>query len=327
MIKKIYLYLSYQQGFTYDMPLSTLSSYQYCQQKAQQHYENFPVASWFLPKKIRQAISAIYAFARHADDIADDGSLTTKARYVRLRHWRELLNQIEKKQVLTEEYWAITGFSRADYAIFIALYDTIHRHHLPMTDFYLLLDAFTQDIEKKTYANFPEIIQYCRHSANPIGHLLLRLHGINNPRYFAYSDAICSALQLINFYQDIAQDYTQHQRIYLPQDEMQKWHITTDNIANLSLTYAMQGFMQQQFQRCQRLLQAGAPLGIVLSGRFALEIRIIIMAAARLLYHLQENPLLLLQAPRLTLKDKIWVITQALQATWNKNRSQKKISL
>ena len=273
-------------------------AYRKCMHIARGHYENFPVASVLLPRRVRNPVAALYCFARRADDVADEGEYSAPARIEALDAMGAALDG------------AVAG-SPTDDPLFIALADAIPRHALPPELFHDLLDAFRQDVTKKRYEDFGEVIQYCRRSANPVGRLLLHLTGNADEKNLAYSDAVCSALQLINFYQDLTQDYEELGRIYLPQDEMAKYGVTEAHIRERRSDVAMRRLMQHQVQRADRMLRAGAPLGKRLSGRFGFEIRMIIMGGARIVYRLRQQDDLF-SRPRLTARDWGSIIKGAL---------------
>ncbi len=276
-------------------------AYADCLALARSHYENFPVASRLLPRRLRRPVAVIYAFARRADDFADEGELPQQERLARLDDYARQLD-------------AIAAGLAVDDPVFVALADIIARHGLPLAPFHDLLHAFRSDVTKKRYANFGEVMAYCRHSANPVGRLLLHLHGAADARNLAQSDAVCSALQLINFLQDIHQDYAENDRIYLPQDEMARFGISEEDIRLRRTTPAMRLFMDTQIERARRLMQAGSPLGVSLRGRFALELRLIIMGGTRVLQKLHAQRDDVFARPRLTLRDWAWVIWRALKA-------------
>jgi squalene synthase HpnC len=175
-----------------------------------------------------------------------------------------------------------------DDSLFVALAEIIEQFQLPIQLFHDLLDAFSQDVVKSRYENFGEVMDYCRRSANPIGRLLLHLYGELDERSLAYSDAICSALQLINFWQDVAIDYKKD-RIYLPQDELKKFHVTEAQIGHSDSGGNWGMLMQFQIDRTRKLLQAGAPLGLVLKGRIGLEMRSIIAGGETILRKLHRH--------------------------------------
>lgn len=242
-------------------------AYLACEALARSHYENFPVASRFLGKHLRRPIAAIYAFARTADDIADEGNGTPQERLALLAQLWGKVEMIQQKLSCTDP-------------LFVALAHTIHTHHLPITLFFDLLTAFKQDVIKQHYANFNELLNYCEHSANPVGRLLLHLTNNASQINLNASDDVCTALQLINFLQDIASDYTLRQRCYLPQDEMQALNITLQNIETQNDTEAMHTLITQQLTKAQYLLNKGAStLGKNLKGCFGFEIRLIVISA------------------------------------------------
>ena len=180
-----------------------ISAHRYCQHLAKSHYENFPVASIILPKHIQQSVFVIYAFARTADDIADEGSATMADRMQALLEYEKQLNNIEQGADLSQP------------PLFIALSDVVYSQHLPIQLFHDLLSAFKQDISQGRYQSDDDILDYCRRSANPIGRLLLHLGGEKSMQQLQQSDALCTALQLINFYQDVKQDLYENNRLYL----------------------------------------------------------------------------------------------------------------
>ena len=233
------------------------------------HYENFPVASILLPRHLRRPVQVIYAFARQADDFADEGDDPPETRLARLNQFRIELDRIERGE-------------HADQALFNDLALIIREHQLPIQLFRDLLDAFSQDVTQSRYQHFGEVMDYCRRSANPIGRLLLHLYGVTDARALAYADGICSALQLINFLQDIAIDYKKG-RIYLPQDELAQYGITESQLAKGEPDQLWWPFMQFQITRTHKLLQSGAPLGKQLKGRIGLEMRLIIMGGDTIL--------------------------------------------
>lgn len=279
-------------------------AYQHCRQVAAGHYENFPVASRLLPRRLRNPVAVIYAFARQADDFADEGDYSPAERLQLLDAWED-------------EIWNIASGRPSREPVFIALADVIKRHALPLPLFTDLLSAFRQDVAQQRYADFAELQDYCRRSANPVGRLLLYLHEAAPAQNLEYSDRICTALQLINFLQDLRQDYEEHGRIYLPQDEMAAAGVTEQHLAEGRSDHAMQDLIDRQLQRAGALLQAGAPLGARLSGRFGLEIRFIIEAAGRVLAKLQQHEGDVFRRPRLTRRDYVGIALAAFRAGAN----------
>jgi len=238
------------------------------------HYENFPVASILLPKRLRKPVAAIYHFARAADDIADEGEASDQERLQQLDDFRNELTHIANHE---------TPLS----PLFQNLAAEIHQHALPIQPFHDLLDAFSQDVTKKRYANFDELLDYCSHSANPVGTLLLHLYDEATPVNIAYSDAICTALQLINLWQDIEKDYAIG-RIYLPQDELAQFNVDETRIAQDIVNDAWRKLMKFQIDRARTLMISGKPLGSILTGRIGLEMRMIIAGGLRILDKLER---------------------------------------
>lgn len=233
------------------------------------HYENFPVASLLLPAEFRHPVSLIYRFAREADDFADEGDLPDAARLQALDNFHQELARIE-------------AGSAPGIAWFAELATVIRRYRLPLDAFRDLLSAFAQDVKKKRYADYDEVLDYCRRSANPVGRLLLMLFGNATAANLARSDAICSSLQLINFLQDVALDW-HNGRVYLPQDELARFGVSEQQIAQENVGTNWERLMDFQIQRTRALLFSGAPLGRVLAGRVGLEIRMIVAGGARIL--------------------------------------------
>ncbi len=233
------------------------------------HYENFPVASVLLPAPLRHPVAVIYRFARSADDFADEGELAAAERLALLDAYRQELRQLE------------AGVAPGQ-ALFADLGAVVRAYRLPLQLFHDLLDAFSQDVLKKRYADFAELMDYCRRSANPVGRLLLHLFGAARGENLTHSDAICSSLQLINFLQDVALDWRKN-RIYLPQDELRRHGVSEAQIAAGDTAGQWQAMMRFQTARARALMQSGAPLGRALPGRIGLEIRSIVQGGLRIL--------------------------------------------
>lgn len=271
------------------------------------HYENFPVASLILPSRLRAPVRAIYAFARTADDFADEGDHPAEWRLARLAEYHAHLHALERGEAV-------------DHPVFRELAPHIRAHRLPYALFHDLLSAFEQDCTQSRYADFGQVMGYCRRSANPIGRLLLAVYGVTDPKQLAWSDGICSALQIINFLQDINLDW-QKGRVYLPQDEMAKFGISERQIAEGRADALWQQFMKTQIERARKMLQAGAPLGRALKGRVGLEMRLIILGGSRILEKLHASQGdVFRQRPTLTATDWLGMGWKALMPA-KKNRS------
>lgn len=233
------------------------------------HYENFPVASLLLPQALRRPVAVIYAFARSADDFADEGEDPPELRLERLESYR-----IELRRLADGE------------APRMSLFDEVARivreHDLPLQLFHDLLDAFSQDVVKSRYATFDEVLDYCRRSANPVGRLLLHLFKRAHETELLHSDAICTSLQLINFWQDVGLDWRKG-RVYLPQDEMRSFGVQEAHLAQERCDAAWRALMKFQCDRAAELMRRGAPLGRALAGRIGLEIRVTVQGGLRIL--------------------------------------------
>jgi squalene synthase HpnC len=229
------------------------------------HYENFPVASLLLPQRLRASVRAIYRFARTADDIADEGDATAAARLEQLADLAGQLDAIERNAA---NAWP-------------DLHDAIVRHDLPLAPLRDLLSAFRQDVLVHRYPDYDALLDYCRRSANPVGRLLLALFGRSDPRLVQWSDAICTGLQLVNFWQDVALDWSKG-RVYLPQSELHRFAVAEAAIASGQAGGRWAELMRAQTTRAAALLQAGRPLAGALGGRIGIELRLVIEGGLRI---------------------------------------------
>lgn len=237
------------------------------------HYENFPVASWVGSPALRAAISAIYAFARGADDIADEGDYPMAVRLARLDRYESMLDRIE-----------LSADAPGDPMDppFEALAAAIRRHVLPIAPFRDLLAAFRQDVTKSRYADIDELFDYCRRSANPIGRLLLHLYGVTHAAELGRADAICTGLQLANFWQDVALDWTKG-RVYLPADDMIRFGVGEQHIADGIVDDRWRRLMAFEVARTRELLRSGLPLVRALPLRARLELKMVVAGGLRIL--------------------------------------------
>jgi hydroxysqualene synthase len=247
------------------------------------HYENFPVASYLCPVQLRVPVAAIYHFARTADDIADEGTATPQQRLDTLRDYRHHL-MVASGNVNTAA--GITPYQHEWQNTFQALQQAIATHRLPVQLLHDLLDAFVQDIEKSRdgahYATDAELLDYCRRSANPVGRLLLHLYGVTDTESLQQSDNICTALQLINFWQDLSRDIPRG-RYYLPQDTCTQFGTT--HMAMVAGTQTNQATkLIAYYTRAARVrMQKGAPLVHRIPGRAGWELRLVVQGGLRIL--------------------------------------------
>jgi len=233
------------------------------------HYENFPVASILLPRRLVPAVEAIYAFARSADDIADEGDALPAERLAALAAYDAGLD-------------AIAAGTAPPSPLFDRLGRIVRQFSLPLQPMRDLLSAFRQDIVTTRYADYPALLDYCARSANPVGVLMLSLYGAADARNIADSNAICSALQLINFWQDVAIDWHK-QRVYIPQEDLRRFGVTEADIAAGNAGPAYQALMQFEVQRARALMLSGAPLAKRLPGRIGWELRLMVQGGLRIL--------------------------------------------
>jgi squalene synthase HpnC len=280
-------------------PQQLRAAYAHCQQIVRSQYENFPVASFILPKALRQPISVIYAFARTADDFADEGGWDAETRLTKLQDYDDKLQ-------------AIAAGETVDDPIFIALQHVLQQHQLPVQLFHDLITAFRLDVSKQRYANMAEVWDYCRYSANPVGRLLLHLLQADTAQNLERSDAICSALQLINFLQDLSQDLAENNRIYLPQDELSRFGVSEDQLRKEHSNKAMRRLLRQQIDYARERMLWGQPLGRSLQGRFGFQLRMMINGGLRILDLLEKQKRDLFSRPRLKKRDWLWMLWKSL---------------
>lgn len=246
------------------------------------HYENFPVASWLCPAALRPPIAAIYAFARTADDMTDEGDASPAQRLEQLQDYRLQLHAIAKGQP-PQPRWA---------TIFTPLQYQLQQWQLPVHLLDDLLNAFVQDVAKTrdqtSYADRAELLDYCRRSANPVGRLLLHLYGIHDDQALAQSDAICSALQLINFWQDLSEDIPRG-RHYLTDADCARFNVSRTQLNALQLTPDIQRLIASNTAWARTLMQQGAPLVHRLPGRIGWELRLVVQGGLRILDKVQAQ--------------------------------------
>lgn len=262
------------------------ASFEYCERIAKDHYENFPVGSLLVPANKRKYVWAIYAFARYADDIADSGELSPESK-------------LEKLEALEEGLLAFINDSsdevsnkafNEEWKFLPAVLETIDTLSIPVVELTDLLKAFKQDAVQQRYDSFEELIEYSRYSANPIGHLVLYVFGYNpsnDEKLFAYSDNICTALQLTNFWQDVSMDL-RIGRVYIPQEVMTEYNYSYDDLLAKKEDERFTAIMRKLTERTRRIFAAGQPLIRELSGRLKLEIKATYMGGNAILDKIEE---------------------------------------
>ena len=261
------------------------------------HYENFPVASWLMPARLRPAVRAIYRFARTADDLADEGDAAMDERLAALEGLRAQLRAIE------------TGAASQWPDLAAAVSE--HRLQLPL--FHELLSAFSQDVVNRRYASFALLLDYCRRSANPIGRLLLQLFRRGETRLLQHSDEICTGLQLANFWQDVALDWRKG-RVYLPQQDLGQFGVSEAQIARGQVDERWRMLMAFEVQRARKFLHSGAPLARELGGRIGVELRLVVQGGLRILERIDAvNGDVFMHRPTLSARDWTLMGWRALQ--------------
>ena len=270
-------------------------AYATCLRVAREHYENFPVASRLLPRAARHHIAAIYAFARTADDFADEGDRSDAERLALLDGWRQRLRRSAHDTVQDD------GTEAAQ--VFVALKATMAACGLEPQLFEDLLSAFEQDVRVKRYEKWADVLDYCRRSANPIGRLVLRINGYRNAARDAESDAICTALQLTNFWQDFARDWN-NGRLYVPRDVFSATAASEQDLARGSLSPAWAAALAEVAGRTRQLFMEGRPLTEAVRGRLRWELRATWLGGVRILNRVEAiGPRLLESRPALTWRD------------------------
>jgi len=249
-------------------PDAVAAAYRHCRRIGAAHYENFTVASWLLPRRVRRPIAAVYAFARTADDLADEGDVPAAERLAHLAAWQHQL--------------AACFAGEADEPIFVALADTLRGFALPMEPFTRLLDAFRQDVAFAPFATFGDLLGYCRRSADPVGHLVLALFGYHDEARQHLADRICTGLQLANFWQDVAVDAARG-RLYVPLEDLERFGCTPADIHAGVVTDAVRAVLQFEVARTRTLLREGMALADLVERRLALQVRLFALGGLAIL--------------------------------------------
>ena len=239
-------------------PTEVATAYRECMRVARTHYENFTVGSFLLPRALRRHVAAIYAFARAADDMADEGELAREERLARLDAWEWALGEAYR--------------GRPTEAVFVALADTAARFAIPITPFRRLLRAFRSDVDFRPFATFDELRDYCRDSADPVGHLILYLFGYGDERRQALSDRVCTGLQLANFWQDLSVD-ARKGRVYVPREDLERFGVTADDLLHGRDDEQVRALVAFEVERARTHLVEGLALADTVAPRLAREVR------------------------------------------------------
>lgn len=278
-------------------PWTIPDAFRYCVRLARTHYENFPVGSVLIPKKLRPHVCAIYAFARRADDIADE-DFTEANRIPALDAWLDLL---QRSQV-----------GHVNHPVFLALKETIRNFDIPIQLLKDLITAFKMDVTTKRHPSFEDVLYYCRHSANPVGRLVLHLFGYRDEKLMLLSDKICTALQLANFWQDVSVDL-EKDRIYIPLEDLARFQCGESQLISRQYDDHFKELLKFQVDRTDRMFREGAGLVYLTKGRLSLELKCVIMGGMSVLEKIRQlNYNTLSQRPTLNNKDKVKILLKAL---------------
>ena len=279
------------------------AAYATCDRLARAHYENFPVASRLLPASMRPHVAALYAFARTADDFADEGHRSADERLRLVDEWENRLH-------------ACVEVGECDPAdqIFLAVGATIRARNLPVRLFEDLLSAFRQDITTHRYETWNGVLEYCRRSANPVGRLVLRIAGYDDPRLDESSDALCTALQLTNFWQDIGRDW-QKDRLYVPLADVDACHALVRDLSDLRMTEPWRCALHRVARRTRELFRGGGAVCDGVTGRLRYELRLTWLGGVRILDRLERDDFnVFVSRPKVGLADVPSLLWSAL--TW-----------
>ncbi|HLG55542.1 MAG TPA: squalene synthase HpnC [Vicinamibacterales bacterium] len=295
------------------------SAYESCIRDARAHYENFPVASRLVPRHMRRHVAAVYAFARAADDFADEGQRSIEDRHRLLDGWLCRLRDAVADGAGRIARPTVAGEPGNTEEIFVALGATIREKALPPGLFEDLLSAFRQDVTSTGYASWNEVLDYCRRSANPVGRLVLRIGDYRDQRRDGWSDAICTALQLTNFWQDMKIDFDRG-RVYLPEEEMRAHGVTASDLAGGAVTPACKRALGAAVTRTRAMFADGRPLCDAVGGRLGYELRATWLGGTRILDRLEATQFDVIDhRPSLGAADAPWFVWRML--TWSSGRS------
>ena len=268
----------------------------YCERLAKTHYENFSVATWFLPAKLKQHFYNVYAYCRISDDLGDEVGNAQQS--------LELLDQWE-----AELNACYAGSPK--HPVFVALAETVRQCNIPKHEFSDLLIAFRQDQTVTRFEAFDDVLGYCRYSANPVGHLVLYLCGYSDAERQQLSDYTCTALQLANFWQDVAVDYGKG-RIYLPLEDLRRFGVTEDDIAQRRATPQFLELMKFQVQRAREWFDRGLPLVKKVDRELAVDLELFSRGGQEILNAIENQGFdVLRRRPVISKPRKLWLVVRA----------------
>ncbi|MGB9206204.1 MAG: squalene synthase HpnC [Terriglobales bacterium] len=269
---------------------------EYCRRLARSHYENFSVASWFLPQRLRQHFFNVYAYCRISDDLGDEVG-DDAASLQLLEQWETELNA------------CYDGHPR--HPVFVALAETVRKFEIPKHEFVDLLTAFRQDQRVSRYETFDDLLGYCKFSANPVGHLVLYLCGYRDPERQQLSDYTCTALQLANFWQDVSADFAKG-RIYLPLEDLRRFGVNEQTIRDRENTSAFRAMLKFEVERAREWFRQGLPLSAKVNRELAIDIELFSRGGQEILNAIQrQNCAVLGRRPAISKTRKLAMVARA----------------
>lgn len=282
-------------------PPSLDDAFDYCAKVTNDHYENFPVASLFLPEEKRPYIQAVYAFSRTADDFADESQRNPADRLSDLNQWDEQLTRCYQGE--------------AEHPVFVALGDTVRRTGIPIELLRDLLTAFKRDVTQNRYETFEELLDYCRCSANPVGRIVLIIFGMGEDALFELSDSLCTALQLANFWQDVAVDRNKD-RLYIPLEDLKRFGYPLDAWKDGVVNDQFRSLMKYQVTRTRELFERSAALPSLVGKELQIELKLVWLGGMTILRMLEKRRFdVYHHRPELSLADKLWIFLRAFWFT------------
>jgi hydroxysqualene synthase len=277
---------------------SAEDGFRYCETIARSHYENFPVTSYFVSKELRKYIWTIYAFARIADDYADEPGFTLAERMNNLNQWEQYLDECYN--------------GNPTHRVFAALAETVERFQIPLELFQNLLAAFRADLTVKRYETYADVLAYCHNSANPIGRLLLVLFNYRSETMMLLSDSICTALQLTNFWQDISVDLRKG-RIYLPVEDLEEFGYSEQDLFDHKMNNNFSNLMAFQIRRTAELFVVGKPLLTMVGKDLSMELKLTWNGGTKILQKIHnQNYNVLTKRPALSKLDKLGLLFRSI---------------
>ncbi len=273
-------------------------SFNYCSRLALEHYENFPVGSWLIPREKRKYVHAVYAFARTADDFADEERYSDGERLQLLDDWEKRLDE------------CVTG--DPVHPVFVSVKEAIEKFQIPTSLLKDLINAFRMDTVNRRYKTMSDVLNYCRYSANPVGRIILCVFEYNDPELHRLSDYICTALQLANFWQDIAVDLKKD-RVYIPLEDMERFGYTLSDLESHALNSSFRGLLASELEFTRDLFHKGRPLCTSVRRGLSVELRAIWSGGMRILDKIEQNGYdIFNKRPVITAMDKIRIVSRAL---------------